>query len=185
MRIKRKCNWCKKVIWTTTARLRDNRGKFCSRTCLFSWKSKNIVGKKHHNWKGRFKKACEGCGKIFYVNFGRSKKARFCKDECRLAWFSHHRDGLYPDWLVAKYGKDHPGWKGDGAGYNAIHQWIRRQMGSPSFCAHCGTKTAKKFEWANISKQYLRRLGDWIRLCSSCHQRFDRSRPKQTRFRLK
>ena len=31
------------------------------------------------------------------------------------------------------------------------------------------------FEWANKSHKYLRKLSDWISLCSSCHKQYDYS----------
>lgn len=67
----------------------------------------------------------------------------------------------------------HPGWKGDKASYAAIHVWIARHFTRPLECEHCSTKIAKKFEWANISKKYLRDRSDWLNLCTSCHQDYD------------
>ena len=37
----------------------------------------------------------------------------------------------------------------------------------------CGTETAKKFEWANIDHKYRRVLEDFIRMCTSCHRKYD------------
>lgn len=71
------------------------------------------------------------------------------------------------------FGKEHPAWKGDKVGYHALHTWITRRLGSPSKCERCGTTTAKRFQWANISHKYKRDLGDWMRLCPSCHIRYD------------
>lgn len=75
-------------------------------------------------------------------------------------------------------------WKGDNAGYGAIHERIKVRLGRPSKCEHCKTTTAKKYEWANISKEYKTDLDDWIRLCVSCHKRYDFGN-KQTKFNLK
>jgi len=68
----------------------------------------------------------------------------------------------------------HPLWKGKDAGYTAIHQWIRRKFGSPKKCEDCGSVTAKKFEWANISGLYKRLRSDWKRLCTKCHHKLDK-----------
>lgn len=73
---------------------------------------------------------------------------------------------------------ENPNWKGDKAGYGAIHDWLKLYFGKPKFCEHCGTKTAKKYEWANISKKYKRSRQDWLRLCTSCHHKYDGSRKK-------
>jgi hypothetical protein len=32
----------------------------------------------------------------------------------------------------------------------------------------------KSFQWANISKKYLRDFSDWMQLCASCHAKYDR-----------
>lgn len=74
-----------------------------------------------------------------------------------------------PDML----GEKHPLWKGENAGYEAIHGWVKNMLGRPKLCEHCGTKTAKKFEWANKDHSYKRNIEDWIRLCTKCHRAYD------------
>ena len=64
-------------------------------------------------------------------------------------------------------------WKGDNVSYSGNHKWIARKKGKPSFCAHCKTITAKRFEWANISREYKRDVDDWISLCKKCHWAYD------------
>ena len=61
-------------------------------------------------------------------------------------------------------------WKGDNAKYSTIHEWLRLRLGTPSNCSACGSTTAKRYEWANLSGQYMRELSDWVRLCASCHR---------------
>ena len=68
---------------------------------------------------------------------------------------------------------DHHSWKGDDAKYGALHAWIKKQLGKPNKCERCGTTSAKKFEWANKSGNYLRETSDWERLCTSCHRKKD------------
>lgn len=75
-------------------------------------------------------------------------------------------------------GENHYLWKGSEVGYGALHSWIYRQLGKPTFCSHCKSKDARKFEWANKSGQYKRELDDWVRLCTSCHRLFDNKRKK-------
>jgi hypothetical protein len=70
-------------------------------------------------------------------------------------------------------GKNNPQWKGAKAGYFSIHDWVKLRLGRPKLSAHCGTTTAKKYEWANISKKYERNIKDWLRLCTSCHRKYD------------
>jgi len=66
-------------------------------------------------------------------------------------------------------------WKGDSAGYSALHIWISSVLGKPRRCSFCGTTKAKKFEWANLSHKYKRRVDDWVRLCTKCHIKYDKS----------
>jgi len=76
----------------------------------------------------------------------------------------------------SQMGEKHHAWKGNKVGYKGVHDWIGRNFGKPKFCEHCGTKNAKKFEWANISQKYKRDRVDWLRLCTSCHRNYDNSR---------
>ncbi len=62
-------------------------------------------------------------------------------------------------------------WKGDKVGYGGLHDWIRKQLGTPQKCVRCGTTEAKRYEWCNISGEYTRDLSDWERLCVSCHRK--------------
>lgn len=70
-------------------------------------------------------------------------------------------------------GSKNPAWKGDNVGYGSLHDWVSLAKGKPNFCDHCKSTSEKKYEWANISKEYKRELKDWLRLCTSCHNVFD------------
>ena len=70
-------------------------------------------------------------------------------------------------------GKNHPLWKGDEVGYSSLHKWVTRHKGSPKFCEGCGDESKERYEWANISGKYERDLEDFIRLCKSCHFKYD------------
>jgi len=76
-------------------------------------------------------------------------------------------------------GDNHHNWRGDEVSYGALHSWVYRQLGKAIKCESCGTPNAKKYEWANISKQYKRNINDWRSLCTPCHRRFDYG-PKTT-----
>jgi len=80
-------------------------------------------------------------------------------------------------------GENNPMWKGDKAGYFSIHDWVKIRLGRPKECEWCGTKWAKKYEWASISGETKRDLFDWIRLCTSCHRYFDGHSHKAWRTR--
>lgn len=72
-------------------------------------------------------------------------------------------------------GERHQHWKGAEASYMAIHNWIRREKPKTGECVLCG-KTGKT-DWANISGEYLRNLGDYRELCRSCHMKLDKGSP--------
>ena len=69
-------------------------------------------------------------------------------------------------------GERNPMWAGDDAGYSALHLRVESARGKPSQCEECGTTTAKRFEWANMTGRY-EDVSDYRRLCSSCHHRHD------------
>lgn len=64
-------------------------------------------------------------------------------------------------------------WKGENVSYAGLHKWVERNLGKANKCTHCWVLNAKKYEWANVSKEYKRDLTDWISLCVSCHSKFD------------
>ena len=83
------------------------------------------------------------------------------------------RKGIKPIERFVGYGEKNPNWKGDNASYSAKHYWVVRKLGQPKLCKFCGTTIAKKFEWANISREYKRDITDYIRLCCQCHKKYD------------
>lgn len=75
--------------------------------------------------------------------------------------------------------KNHWNWKGDKVGYHGVHSWIRKLLGKPNSCEHCGGEgryngSKWSIHWANKSQKYLRDLTDWMALCVKCHRRYDR-----------
>lgn len=77
-----------------------------------------------------------------------------------------------------KRGEECNAWKGDRAGYAARHQRVYILYGKAYKCERCRTKTAKRYEWANLSGEYKLERTDWKQLCVSCHRRLDaKARP--------
>lgn len=59
--------------------------------------------------------------------------------------------------------------------YQAIHLWVKKHKGAPSFCVNCKTTDKRKiYQWANKNHKYAWKLSDFIRLCSKCHFAHDR-----------
>jgi len=63
--------------------------------------------------------------------------------------------------------------KGTDSEYRLTHYWVERVLGKPSHCENCEVTKAKRFEWANLSGEYLREVSDWARLCVKCHRMID------------
>jgi len=76
-------------------------------------------------------------------------------------------------WVV--WDDEHHNWKGDDVGYKALHDWVKRRLGTPTKCEHCKyqTEAPLKIQWANLSGDYKRELGDWMPLCVKCHRAYD------------
>src|SRR3990167_1843494 len=82
-----------------------------------------------------------------------------------------------------KMGENSYGWKGENVSYVGLHQWLYRELGQSDTCKFCGQTglKGKKIHWANKSGKYKRELTDWIRLCMSCHWKYDRISEKRNR----
>ena len=67
-----------------------------------------------------------------------------------------------------------PSWRGDEAGYQALHLRVESARGKPSECSQCGA-TEGRFEWANLTGNY-QDINDFVRLCVPCHRQMDANR---------
>lgn len=65
-------------------------------------------------------------------------------------------------------------WKGDAAGYQALHLRVEASRGKPRKCAMCA-RTSGRFEWANMTGNYAD-VWDYMRLCQKCHAAYDAGR---------
>lgn len=64
--------------------------------------------------------------------------------------------------------------KEDRTEYLRVHRWMRKNFGEATFCALVSGHTkAKRFEWANVSGQYLYDINDFVPMCPSCHRKYD------------
>lgn len=70
-----------------------------------------------------------------------------------------------------QHGNHNPNWKGDGASYNAIHMWVRRNFAKTGVCEECGING--RTQWHNVDKTYRRIRGDWREVCRSRHCKID------------
>ncbi len=76
--------------------------------------------------------------------------------------------------IIGKFvGSKNHQWKGENASYYCKHTWVIKWKGAPRYCEHCGRTDKRKYEWANINHKFRRNLDDYIRLCTSCHRKYD------------
>jgi len=70
-------------------------------------------------------------------------------------------------------------WKGDNAGYQALHLRVDVARGKPMRCDWCDNASNNRYEWANLTGNYVD-IYDYVRLCLPCHRTYDAKRRKET-----
>lgn len=108
-------------------------------------------------WQIKHRKPCPECDKEI------SYQGKFCRS-------------------CSQKGERHFAWQREKVSYNALHLWVRTNLGRPKFCEECKTIKAKKYDWANKSYLYKRDKSDWVRLCRSCHTKRDVANGRKTSF---
>ena len=93
----------------------------------------------------------------------------------KVIWSLFKRNG-YKSRVAKKRnqtGKNNAYWGGKTGvvGYAANHLRVDRERGKPSYCVMC--ESPVPCHWANVSGQYENPY-DYIRLCISCHSKFDK-----------
>ena len=73
----------------------------------------------------------------------------------------------------------HPGWRGDAAGYQAMHLRVVAARGKPPRCEQCGKSGPGYYEWANLTGNYAD-VNDYRRMCKPCHRSYDDERRERT-----
>jgi len=64
-------------------------------------------------------------------------------------------------------------WAGDKIGKGGVHIWVKSILGTPMECEHCGRTDRSVYDWANKDHTYRRIMEDYMRLCRSCHRKWD------------
>ena len=77
------------------------------------------------------------------------------------------------EWMKGRNGISANAWKGEKAGYHAIHIWLNKFHKKSDSCQQCGTKIFSRLEWANLSGEYKREIEDYMAMCPRCHRLFD------------
>lgn len=121
------------------------------------------------------------CGKEFQVYECRVKAGRGkrCSKECQYKYaqrpsglnYTKHKDN------PTSFQPGHIPWSKDKIlkeeiTYKALHKWVAKHRSKTQTCSHCPASEVYT-EWANISREYLRDLTDWMELCRACHRKYD------------
>ena len=62
-------------------------------------------------------------------------------------------------------------WKGDKAGYSAIHYWVQRYKPKPEACEICGKDG--RLELSNKTGKLIRDINNFQYVHKSCHIKYD------------
>lgn len=70
-------------------------------------------------------------------------------------------------------GENNSSWKGDDAGYAALHYRVYKAKGKPQKCDECGSKDKRRrYQWASLTGKF-HDIDDYKRMCQSCHAKYD------------
>ena len=150
--------------------------QFCSRSCVHAFR-KGIPSPRKGKHYPHLRRArvgqCLECGKEYRaVGDWGNRKQKYCSKKCAgIAWKKNVRPRIQLP--SAPRGEKNPAWRGDKVSYSGLHYWIKAQLGAPRRCEHCGSTNKRKYEWANKDHEYRRNVNDFMRLCTSCHRRYD------------
>src|SRR3990167_10680797 len=96
------------------------------------------------------------CGKFFQKKIykdGRGvHKKKYCYYSCGIRYTKKGKK--WEKWIKINIGEKHHNWKGNKAGYDAIHDWVKRWHKKANKCCNCHKRWKRRYEWANISGKY-------------------------------
>lgn len=168
---------CGMSFETTRRRIADGRGRYCSRPCMYKYRTrprglKYEIKQQNPGW---FKAGHGPTGGEIKPGERRSPKTEF-KSGGRVSKATEFKPGQRP-WNaeisgLMPSGGAHHAWVGDEVGYHGLHDWVRARKPAPAACPSCAADTP--LDLCNISGEYKRDVRDWRYLCRSCHFRHDR-----------
>ncbi len=140
-----------------------------------------------YSMKCKFSLVCLHCGKTYKKKYPyglkRMRSFRFCGNKCS---YKHGNAGRFANGHSGLVGAKNKEWKGDKAGYKAIHEWVRKRIKKSGSCAHCAAdnrvivdklgRSKSYLQLANLSGEYRRDITDWTWLCPRCHYWYDKGR---------
>ena len=186
------CEICNKEFYTKPSKIKIGKGRFCSKKCFYSTQK---GGKKPNVSKALKGRIFKGTFKVGHPNYLTEKSIEIIRKKSKERYenglmkigIKGQRSSMKTEFKKGK-GKNEKNinWRGDAVGYFALHSWVKRRLGKPECCEHCGNigsyyiriqnnELVKvwNIQWANKSQKYLRDLSDWLGLCLKCHKKYD------------
>lgn len=132
------CHVCGKEIKTYKSRV--EKRKYCSKECTYTvlaQLSRERIGEKHQNYKGKIDVICAWCGKVFKKYESAIIGRTFCSKKCQHSWSIEN--------VIGKKQHEHPAWLGGCVRYRGPN-WDEKRIETVkrdgSKCCVCG-KEAK------------------------------------------
>ena len=159
------CPCGKEVVVTNQSRV--NRTKYCSKKCFYRYRS-------------RPSGLTYVLQKVNPTSFKKGQKpwntGKPMSEEMKTALSEANKGkhfGLATEFKKGNVSWNHGKkiWPGNESDYNRLHRWVRKILGEPKLCVHCGV--TKQLVWANRSQKYYQKENDWLSLCRSCHMKMD------------
>jgi len=124
---------------------------------------KVLRGADHPRWKGGLP-LCADCGNV--VSSRKSRVCFRCRPKIPVS------DETRTKIRKSRIAETNPMWRGDDVKTDGLHSWVVSRLGKPQKCEHCD-EIKGRMDWANKDHTYKRTLDCWMRLCRSCHMKYD------------
>jgi hypothetical protein len=181
MIIQKKCV-CGKTFKTHDYRIRDGRGKFCSKKCQYENATRPSgldynIKVVNPTWFKRGDKKTKSWYEAMknYVPYNKGTKGLMKPNKT-----SFTKEDVIGDKNIK--------WKGDDVGYFSSHAWMIRTYGKADMCENrennildfkCSGKS-NNYDWAFMGNgQFKRDRKLYLMLCHSCHLKYDWSEKKK------
>lgn len=188
-KIKIICKNCEIEKYVFPCKIKRNRGKFCSFDCRVIYQRK-CHGLNEYVFKKGHQHSKEVLKKISESNKGHPAPPNAFK-KGMIPWnkgvpMTKDLKNKLSESHKGKYQEKNPAWKGDKAGYTALHRYAKIHWGKAYKCDFMECIYPRKnsrgiillipnlFTWSNISGKYKRERSDWRMACMSCHMKWDR-----------
>ena len=126
-------------------------------------------------------KPCETCAGVVIKKPSTSMRVwrdqvRFCSRDCYWVWRREHEAEIIARATARRVppsNERHPGWKGEDAGYAAVHLWVNSHYPKTGRCDLCSVEHRRTHRAMRDPQVLTRDPAGWLELCPSCHKLYD------------